>query len=85
MSEILYEYLISQSAFWTIDALSNLVVKLFGFQEIDYSKEAANAELFANNFKDLDYVKVPKIYWEFTTPQAIQYTNYCYIELSVIV
>ncbi|KAH7292760.1 hypothetical protein KP509_29G083900 [Ceratopteris richardii] len=41
------------------------------YQEIDYSKEAVNAERFANNFKDLDYVKVPKIYWEYTTPQVL--------------
>ncbi|CAA6665115.1 unnamed protein product [Spirodela intermedia] len=40
------------------------------YQEIDYTKEAANAELFAKNFKDLDYVKVPNIYWEYTTPQV---------------
>ncbi|KAJ9541042.1 hypothetical protein OSB04_027548 [Centaurea solstitialis] len=41
------------------------------YQEIDYTKEAANAELFASNFKDLDYVKVPSIYWEYTTPQVL--------------
>lgn len=41
------------------------------YQEIDYTKEAANAELFASNFKDLDYVKVPTIYWEYTTPQVL--------------
>lgn len=41
------------------------------YQEIDYSQEGANAERFANNFKDLDYVKVPKIYWELTTPQVL--------------
>ncbi|MCO5548595.1 hypothetical protein L7F22_002055 [Adiantum nelumboides] len=41
------------------------------YQEIDYNKEGANAERFANNFKDLEYVKVPKIYWEFTTPQVL--------------
>lgn len=41
------------------------------YQEIDYTKEAANAELFANNFKNLDYVKVPSIYWEYTTPQVL--------------
>ncbi|XP_076887887.1 protein ACTIVITY OF BC1 COMPLEX KINASE 8, chloroplastic-like [Bidens hawaiensis] len=41
------------------------------YQEIDYTKEAANAELFANNFKDLEYVKVPNIYWEYTTPQVL--------------
>ncbi|KAI5062828.1 hypothetical protein GOP47_0021375 [Adiantum capillus-veneris] len=41
------------------------------YQEIDYNKEGANAERFANNFKDLEYVKVPKIYWELTTPQVL--------------
>ena len=40
------------------------------FQEIDYTKEAANAELFADNFRNMDYVKVPTIYWEYTTPQV---------------
>ena len=40
------------------------------FQEIDYTKEAANAELFASNFKNMDYVKVPTIYWDYTTPQV---------------
>eukprot|EP00262_Sarcandra_glabra_P006512 TRINITY_DN18842_c0_g1_i1.p1 TRINITY_DN18842_c0_g1~~TRINITY_DN18842_c0_g1_i1.p1 ORF type:complete len:766 (+),score=158.27 TRINITY_DN18842_c0_g1_i1:124-2421(+) len=41
------------------------------YQEIDYTKEAANAELFASNFKDMEYVKVPAIYWEYTTPQVL--------------
>ncbi|CAO2831360.1 unnamed protein product [Amaranthus hypochondriacus] len=41
------------------------------YQEIDYTKEAANAELFASNFKKMDYVKVPTIYWEYTTPQVL--------------
>ncbi|WCJ31782.1 Protein kinase superfamily protein [Euphorbia peplus] len=41
------------------------------YQEIDYTKEAANAELFASNFKDMDYVKVPTISWEYTTPQVL--------------
>ncbi|KAL0307899.1 UNVERIFIED_CONTAM: protein ACTIVITY OF BC1 COMPLEX kinase, chloroplastic [Sesamum calycinum] len=41
------------------------------FQEIDYTKEAANAEQFADNFKNMDYVKVPTIFWEYTTPQVL--------------
>uniref|UniRef100_A0A251SIP0 ABC1 atypical kinase-like domain-containing protein n=1 Tax=Helianthus annuus TaxID=4232 RepID=A0A251SIP0_HELAN len=41
------------------------------YEEIDYTKEAENAELFARNFKDLNYVKVPNIYWEYTTPQVL--------------
>ncbi|KAH1237125.1 Protein ACTIVITY OF BC1 COMPLEX KINASE 8, chloroplastic [Glycine max] len=41
------------------------------YQEIDYTKEAANAELFASNFENLDYVKVPTIIWDYTTPQIL--------------
>ncbi|KAL0424419.1 UNVERIFIED_CONTAM: protein ACTIVITY OF BC1 COMPLEX kinase, chloroplastic [Sesamum radiatum] len=41
------------------------------YQEIDYTKEAANAEQFADNFKNMDYVKVPTILWEYTTPQVL--------------
>ncbi|KAM1074265.1 hypothetical protein EV1_019012 [Malus domestica] len=41
------------------------------YEEIDYTKEAANAELFASNFKNMDYVKVPMIIWEYTTPQVL--------------
>ncbi|AES72722.2 ABC transporter-like protein [Medicago truncatula] len=41
------------------------------YQEIDYTKEAANAELFASNFKNMSYVKVPSIYWDYTTPQIL--------------
>ncbi|MCL7022998.1 hypothetical protein MKW94_010995 [Papaver nudicaule] len=41
------------------------------YQEIDYTQEATNAELFASNFKDMDYVKVPTIYRKYTTPQVL--------------
>ncbi|KAG2651807.1 hypothetical protein PVAP13_1NG316200 [Panicum virgatum] len=41
------------------------------YQEIDYTKEAFNAERFAENFKKFDYVKVPEIYWKYTTPQVL--------------
>ncbi|KAK4256729.1 hypothetical protein QN277_006416 [Acacia crassicarpa] len=41
------------------------------YQEIDYTKEATNAELFASNFKNMDYVKVPTIFWDYTTPQVL--------------
>lgn len=44
-------------------------------QEIDYTKEAANAELFAENFRNMDYVKVPTISWEYTTPQVYPFRN----------
>jgi len=44
-----------------------LIIDEFGvklFEEIDYLNEAQNAEQFADNFKDDDTVKVPKIYWD---------------------
>ncbi|XP_044469491.1 protein ACTIVITY OF BC1 COMPLEX KINASE 8, chloroplastic [Mangifera indica] len=41
------------------------------YQEIDYTKEAENAEHFATNFKDTDYIKVPTIMWECTTAQVL--------------
>ncbi|KAK6924143.1 ABC1 atypical kinase-like domain [Dillenia turbinata] len=41
------------------------------YQEIDYTEEAANAEQFAENFKAMDYIKVPKIFWDCTTPQVL--------------
>lgn len=40
------------------------------YQEIDYTQEATNAERFAFNFKDMSYVKVPRIYREFSTAQV---------------
>ncbi|CAN0912065.1 Protein ACTIVITY OF BC1 COMPLEX KINASE 8, chloroplastic [Linum grandiflorum] len=46
-------------------------IDLKNLREIDYTKEAANAEQFANNFKDMAYVKVPNIVWEYTTPQVL--------------
>jgi predicted unusual protein kinase regulating ubiquinone biosynthesis (AarF/ABC1/UbiB family) len=51
-------------------ALLKIAARILDFQEIDYTKEAANAELFASNFKNMDYVKVPSIFWEYTTPQV---------------
>lgn len=51
-------------------ALTSELIVPWLFQEIDYTKEAANAEQFAENFKDMDYVKVPSVYWEYTTPQV---------------
>ncbi|KAG0610049.1 hypothetical protein M758_7G035000 [Ceratodon purpureus] len=41
------------------------------YEEIDYTKEADNAERFARNFKDMPYVKAPGIYREFSTAQVL--------------
>lgn len=47
-----------------------LIIDEFGiklFEEIDYLNEAQNAEQFADNFKNDDTVKVPKIYWDYSS------------------
>ncbi|HLO51735.1 MAG TPA: AarF/ABC1/UbiB kinase family protein [Kamptonema sp.] len=47
-----------------------LIVDEFGiklFEEIDYINEGRNAEKFAANFADDPTVKVPSIYWRYTT------------------
>jgi predicted unusual protein kinase regulating ubiquinone biosynthesis (AarF/ABC1/UbiB family) len=48
----------------------SLIVDEFGtklFEEIDYINEARNAEKFATNFRDNPQVKVPSIYWKYTS------------------
>ncbi len=47
-----------------------LIVDEFGiklFEEIDYINEGHNAEKFADNFRDDPTVKVPLIYWDYST------------------
>jgi predicted unusual protein kinase regulating ubiquinone biosynthesis (AarF/ABC1/UbiB family) len=47
-----------------------LIVDEFGtklFEEIDYMNEGRNAEKFARNFRDDPQVKVPSIYWRYTS------------------
>jgi predicted unusual protein kinase regulating ubiquinone biosynthesis (AarF/ABC1/UbiB family) len=47
-----------------------LIVDEFGvklFEEIDYLNEGRNAEKFAANFQDEPTVKVPSIYWRYTS------------------
>lgn len=41
------------------------------YEEINYMKEAEYAEDFAENFKGVDWVKVPKIYREYLSPEVI--------------
>ncbi|GJP44196.1 hypothetical protein CLOM_g3584 [Closterium sp. NIES-68] len=41
------------------------------YEEIDYTKEGKNADRFRENFKDMDYVKVPTVYWQYTTSQML--------------
>jgi ubiquinone biosynthesis protein len=40
-------------------------------KELDFTNEAHNFEKFRINFKDIEYIKVPKIYWEMTTTKVL--------------
>jgi predicted unusual protein kinase regulating ubiquinone biosynthesis (AarF/ABC1/UbiB family) len=51
-----------------------LIVDEFGtklFEEIDYLNEGRNAEKFANNFRNDLSVKVPAIYWRYTSQHVL--------------
>ena len=51
-----------------------IVVDEFGtklFEEIDYENEGRNAEKFAANFQDDPTVKVPSIYWRYTSRNVL--------------
>jgi len=41
------------------------------YQEIDYQNEAKNAIRFRQQFRGIDWIKVPEVYEEFTTPRII--------------
>jgi predicted unusual protein kinase regulating ubiquinone biosynthesis (AarF/ABC1/UbiB family) len=52
----------------------SLIVDEFGtklFEEIDYLNEGRNAERFADNFAAYPDVKVPKIYWKYTSRRVL--------------
>jgi len=40
-------------------------------KELDFTNEAHNFEKFRINFKDIGYIKVPKIYWNMTTTKVL--------------
>jgi len=40
-------------------------------KELNYNMEAKNAEHFARNFKNVHNIKIPKIYWDYTTRRVI--------------
>ena len=51
-----------------------LIVDEFGtklFEEIDYLNEGRNAEKFATNFRNDPQVKVPAIYWRYTSVRVL--------------
>ena len=51
-----------------------LIVDEFGtklFEEIDYINEGLNAEKFAHNFRNDPQVKIPSIYWNYTSTHVL--------------
>ncbi|MEO1348299.1 MAG: AarF/ABC1/UbiB kinase family protein [Cyanobacteria bacterium J06635_15] len=59
-----------------------LIVDEFGsklFEEIDYLNEGRNAEAFAANFQDDSKVKVPAIYWRYSSRRVLtlEWINGC--------
>lgn len=41
------------------------------WEEIDYISEGSNADTFRRNFRDEEWVKVPRVYWRYTSPRAL--------------
>ena len=41
------------------------------YLEIDYLNEAANCERFAKDFSDIEWVRVPEVYREVSTPRVL--------------
>ena len=40
-------------------------------RELDFMREGRNAERFAKNFSPVEYIKVPRVYWEYTTKRLL--------------
>ena len=40
-------------------------------KELDFVRDGKNAEIIANNLKDMPEVKIPKVYWEYTSPRLL--------------
>jgi predicted unusual protein kinase regulating ubiquinone biosynthesis (AarF/ABC1/UbiB family) len=41
------------------------------WEEIDYLNEGRNADTFRRNFRDDDWVKVPRVYWRYASPRTL--------------
>ncbi|MBV8887195.1 MAG: AarF/ABC1/UbiB kinase family protein [Chroococcidiopsidaceae cyanobacterium CP_BM_RX_35] len=41
------------------------------WEEIDYLNEGRNADTFRRNFRDDDWVKVPRVYWRYTSHRVL--------------
>ncbi|NET88813.1 MAG: AarF/ABC1/UbiB kinase family protein [Kamptonema sp. SIO1D9] len=41
------------------------------WEETDYLNEGRNADTFRRNFRDCDWVHVPRVYWRYTSPRVL--------------
>lgn len=41
------------------------------WEETDYLNEGRNADTFRRNFRTADWVKVPRVYWRYTSPRVL--------------
>ncbi len=41
------------------------------YEEIDYLNEGRNADTFRRNFRGVKWVKVPRVYWRYTSPRVL--------------
>ncbi len=41
------------------------------YEEIDYLNEGRNADRFRRNFRNADWVRVPRVYWRYTSPRTL--------------
>jgi ubiquinone biosynthesis protein len=49
-----------------VDDFAHQIVK-----ELDFTRDARNAERMARNFRDVPGIRFPKIYWEYTSPKVM--------------
>jgi ubiquinone biosynthesis protein len=49
-----------------VDDFSHQIVK-----ELDFTRDGRNAERMARNFRDVQGIRFPKIYWEFSSPRVM--------------
>jgi len=49
-----------------VDDFAHQIVK-----ELDFTRDARNADRMARNFQDIPGIRFPKIYWEYTSPQMM--------------
>jgi predicted unusual protein kinase regulating ubiquinone biosynthesis (AarF/ABC1/UbiB family) len=41
------------------------------YEEIDYLNEGRNADLFRRNFREVDWVQVPRVFWRYASPRVL--------------